>query len=87
MAEREQRRRPAPRTDGVEIDEATKGDSREELKAELEAAKPNVSQELEVGAESLNGIDAGQNIESSEIPIEEINSKSNTDKTRGKNKK
>ena len=59
----------------------------QELKAELEAAKPNVSQELEVGAESLNGIDAGQNIESSEIPIEEINSKSNTDKTRGKNKK
>ena len=37
----------------------------QELKAELEATKPTVSQELEVGAESLNDIDTGQNIESS----------------------
>ncbi len=36
MAEREQRRRSAPPTDEVEIEETTSGDTGEGLKAELD---------------------------------------------------
>ncbi|HJL99590.1 MAG: ubiquitin-like protein Pup [Acidimicrobiales bacterium] len=53
MAEREQRRRPAPRTDEVEVDDAVSADSGEELKAELDDLLDEIDDVLETNAEEF----------------------------------
>ena len=53
MAEREQRRRSAPRTDEVGIEETTSGDTGEELKAELDDLLDEIDEVLETNAEEF----------------------------------
>ncbi len=53
MAEREQRRRSAPRTDEVEIEETTSGDTGEGLKAELDDLLDEIDEVLETNAEEF----------------------------------
>ncbi len=53
MAEREQRRRSAPPTDEVEIEETTSGDTGEGLKAELDDLLDEIDEVLETNAEEF----------------------------------
>ncbi|MBM44807.1 MAG: ubiquitin-like protein Pup [Acidimicrobiaceae bacterium] len=53
MAEQEQRRRSAPRTDDVELDETETGQAGEELKAELDDLLDEIDDVLETNAEEF----------------------------------
>jgi ubiquitin-like protein Pup len=53
MAEREQKRRPAPRTEEAEVDEAGPKDTGQELKAELDDMLDEIDEVLETNAEEF----------------------------------
>lgn len=53
MAEQEQRRRSAPRTDDVELDATETGQVGEELKAELDDLLDEIDDVLETNAEEF----------------------------------
>tara|TARA_Y100000768_G_C23974809_1_gene682513 strand:- start:602 stop:793 length:192 start_codon:yes stop_codon:yes gene_type:complete len=53
MAEQEQRRRSAPRTDDVELDVTETGQAGEELKAELDDLLDEIDDVLETNAEEF----------------------------------
>ena len=53
MAEREQKRRPAPRTEEVEVDEAGPKNAGQELKAELDDMLDEIDEGLETNAEEF----------------------------------
>tara|TARA_Y100000590_G_scaffold355467_1_gene409249 strand:+ start:9960 stop:10151 length:192 start_codon:yes stop_codon:yes gene_type:complete len=53
MAEQEQRRQSAPRSDEVEVEEETRGDSGKELKADLDDLLDEIDDVLETNAEEF----------------------------------
>ncbi|MFL2986682.1 MAG: ubiquitin-like protein Pup [Candidatus Poriferisodalaceae bacterium] len=53
MAEREQRRRSAPRTDEIEVEDEASSGSGEELKAELDDLLDEIDDVLETNAEEF----------------------------------
>jgi len=53
MAEREQRRRPTPRTEESEVDEAGPNEAGQELKAELDDLLDEIDEVLETNAEEF----------------------------------
>tara|TARA_B100001245_G_scaffold59765_1_gene41134 strand:- start:10512 stop:10703 length:192 start_codon:yes stop_codon:yes gene_type:complete len=53
MAEREQKRRPTPRTEESEVDEAAPNEAGQELKAELDDLLDEIDGVLETNAEEF----------------------------------
>ena len=53
MAEQEQRRPSAPRTDEVEVEDEARGDSGKELKADLDDLLDEIDDVLETNAEEF----------------------------------
>ena len=53
MAEQEQRRQSAPRTDEVELEDEVSGDSGQELKADLDDLLDEIDGVLETNAEEI----------------------------------
>ena len=53
MAEREQKRRPTPRTEEAEVDEAGPQEAGQELKAELDDLLDEIDEVLETNAEEF----------------------------------
>ncbi len=53
MAEREQKHRPAPRTEETEVDEAGPKEAGQELKAELDDLLDEIDDVLETNAEEF----------------------------------
>ncbi|MBJ82142.1 MAG: ubiquitin-like protein Pup [Acidimicrobiaceae bacterium] len=53
MAEREQKRRPTPRTEESEVDEAAPNEAGQELKAELDDLLDEIDEVLETNAEEF----------------------------------
>jgi ubiquitin-like protein Pup len=53
MAEREQKRRPTPRTEEPEVDEAGPNEAGQQLKAELDDLLDEIDEVLETNAEEF----------------------------------